>query len=208
MTIDVGEPEPEIVSDRAFANVRPLTERWWVPLIRGGAAMAFGVLALLAPGISLITLVLLWGAYALVDGIFNLVAGVRKARAGRRWGWLVFEGVVSVIIGLLAFAWPDITVMALLLLIAAWAVLTGIAEIAAAIRLRRSIRGEWLLAASGLLSLALGVLLILFPGPGLLALLWMIAVYAFVFGLLLVGFGLRLHGWHRAGHFHRSVTSG
>lgn len=195
-------------SEPGFANVRPLTERWWVPVVRGCAAIAFGALAVLAPEISLVALVLLWGAYALIDGIFNLAAGVRKARAGRRWGWLVFEGIVSIAVGILTFAWPGITAMVLLALIAAWAVLTGIAEIAAAIRLRRTIRGEWLLAASGVLSIVLGVLLFLFPGPGVLALLWMIAVYAFVFGILLVGFGLRLHRWHRAGGLDRTATTG
>src|SRR5690606_12957028 len=112
MTIHAEESKPEPILDEGVAHVRPLTERWWVPLIRGGAAIAFGVLALLAPEISLLTLVLLWGAYALVDGVFNLVAGVRKARAGRRWGWLVFEGIVSILVGLLAFLLPEVTLMA------------------------------------------------------------------------------------------------
>jgi uncharacterized membrane protein HdeD (DUF308 family) len=185
--------------DDAKMNVSPLSERWWVVVIRGVAAILFGILALVWPGISLLFLVILWGAYALTDGVFNLVMAVRRARAGRRWGWLVFEGIVSILAGALTFAWPGITAWLLSLMIAAWAVVTGIAEIASAIRLRQYIRGEWLLALSGLLSIVFGVLLAMFPRAGALALAWTIGIYAIVFGALLIGLGLRLHHFHRGG---------
>ena len=178
-------------------NVDHLAERWWVLVVRGAAAILFGILTFVLPGLSLLMLVMLWAAYALVDGLFNLVHAARGARAGRRWGWLLFEGLVSVAAGVLAVVWPDITAFALLVVIAAWAVVTGVAEIAVAIRLRRQLRGEWLLVVSGVLSVAFGVLLMVFPGPGILTVLWMVGVYAILFGGLLVALGWRLHGWHR-----------
>jgi uncharacterized membrane protein HdeD (DUF308 family) len=184
-------------SDYAIPNVSALAARWWVLVIRGAAAILFGILAVAVPRISLFALVMLWGAYALVDGVFNLMLAARGARAGRRWGWLLFEGILSIAAGVVAFAWPGITALVLLALIGFWAVLTGIAEIAAAIRLRRQIRGEWLLATSGILSIAFGVLVLLFPGAGALALVWMIGAYAIVFGGLLIGLGVRLKRWGR-----------
>lgn len=185
-------------AEYASPNVGALAARWWVLVVRGIAAILFGIVALVAPGPSLLALVMFWGAYALVDGIFNLANAVRGAHAGRRWGWLLFEGLVSIGAGVLTFAWPRITALALLTLIAVWALLTGIAEIAAAIRLRRQIRGEWLLATGGVLSIVFGVLLLASPGAGALALVWMIGGYAILFGVTLFALGLRLNRWSRA----------
>lgn len=187
-------------------NTSQLADRWWTLVIRGAAAILFGVLTFVAPGISLVSLVIVWGAYAIADGAFNLMAAYRGARAGGRWGWLLFEGIVSVAAGVLTFLWPGITALALLAVIGVWAILTGIAEIAAAVRLRKQIRGEWLLALSGVVSIVFGALLFLFPGTGALALLWMIGAYAIVFGVLLGGLGLRLRRWRRAAG--RAVPSG
>lgn len=187
-------------------NIDQLAERWWTLVIRGAAAVLFGVLTFVAPALSLVALVLLWGAYAVVDGVFNLIAALRGARAGQRWGWLLFEGIVSVAAGAVTFFWPAITALALLAVIGVWAVLTGVAEIAAAIRLRQQIRGEWLLAASGILSLAFGALMFLLPAAGALALLWMIGAYAIAFGVLLAGLGVRLQRWRRGTG--RSIPSG
>lgn len=182
-------------SKYANPNVSTLAARWWALVIRGVVAILFGIVAIAAPVSSLFALVILWGAFVIVDGVFNLVLAARKARAGRSWGWLLFEGLVSVAAGVLTFVWPGITALALLAVIAIWAVLTGIAEIAAAIRLRREIRGEWLLATSGVLSIVFGVLLLVFPASGVLALMWLIGAYAIIYGVLLIGLGLRLHRW-------------
>lgn len=170
-----------------------LSARWWVFVVRGIAAVLFGILAWAVPGESLIVLVYLWGAYAFVDGAFALSLAVRRGRASQRWGWFAFEGLVGVGAGLVTFFWPAMTALALLLVIAMWAVLTGIAEIAAAIWLRRQIRGEWVLAFSGLLSIAFGVLMLARPEAGALAVVWLIGTYALVFGVLLIGIGIRLH---------------
>ncbi len=184
-----------MIHDGACESVRALASRWWVLMVRGVAAILFGTLAIVAPRISLLALVILWGAYALVDGVFNVIFAIRGATAERSWGWLLFAGVVSIAGGALTFVWPGVTSLLLLAVIAVWSVLRGSAEIATAIRLRRQIAGEWLLATSGISSLAFGVLLLLFPGAGALALLWMIGAYAILFGALLVGLGWRLHRW-------------
>lgn len=183
--------------EQATMDAAHLADRWWVPLIRGIAAITFGILALAYPGISLLVLIMLWGAYALVDGVFSLVMAVRRGRAGGNWGWLVFEGIVGVLAGILAFAWPGMTAMVLLMVIAAWAVLTGIAEIATAIRLRKEIRGEWLLGTIGVLSIVFGGLLFAYPGTGALALIGLIGGYSIVFGVLLLGLAWRLYSWRR-----------
>jgi uncharacterized membrane protein HdeD (DUF308 family) len=176
-----------------------LVGNWWAFVLRGIFAIIFGVLTFLWPGMALLTLVLLFGAYAIVDGVFNIVASFRATGAGQqRWWVLLLEGIVSIIAGLVAFFMPGLTALALLYLIAAWAVVTGALEIAAAIRLRRQIRGEWLLALAGVLSIVFGVLLFLFPGPGALAVVLWIGAYAIAFGVLLIVLGVRLRRWERS----------
>lgn len=165
---------------------------WWVLVLRGMLALLFGLAAVLWPGLTLTTLVLLFGAYALVDGVFAVITGIRHSdEQERRWSVLL-EGVVGVIAGVLTFLWPDITALALLSIIAVWAVITGVLELAAAIRLRKVIVGEWMLALSGIASIIFGLLLIAFPGSGVLALIWLIGGYAIVFGVLLIGVGFRV----------------
>ncbi len=178
-------------------NVTTLTPRWWMLVVRGVAAMLFGVLAIASPGSSVLALGFLFGAYAFVDGAFNLVLAARRPRAGQRWGSLVFEGLVSVAASVLTFAWPGITTFVLLGLIAFRAVLIGIAELAAAVGLRRQIDGEWFLATAGVLSIGFGALVFAYPRAGLLAVLWIIGSYAMMFGALLVGLGFRLKTWRR-----------
>jgi uncharacterized membrane protein HdeD (DUF308 family) len=172
-----------------------LARNWWALAIRGIAAVVFGLLALFWPPTAFVALVLVFGAYAIVDGIFNLVAAVRAPHTGRRWGPLVFEGIVSLIVGVITLLWPGISAFALVMFIAAWSIVTGIAEVIAAIRLRKQIRGEWLLALSGILSLALGVLLFLAPAAGALVFTIWIGAYAVVFGAVMVGLSLRLRSW-------------
>src|SRR5512133_3680565 len=184
-----------MVSNIMKLELFAFTQRWWALVLRGLAAIAFGILTFVSPASSLVALVIVWGAYAIVDGVLAVVLSIRGARIMPGWGWLLAEGIVSIGAGVVTFVWPGITAVALLAVIAAWAVLTGIAEIVTAIRLRRHLRGEWMLAASGVLSIFFGVLLARKPGAGALAVTWMIGGYAILFGALLVGLGIRLHQW-------------
>ena len=163
-----------------FSAVRTLAAHWWVLLLRGLIAILFGIMAFAWPGVTLAALVLLWGAYALVDGIFEVIAGVR----GKWWG-LVFLGILGIAAGVLTFMWPGITAIALLWVIAIWAIVIGIMQIAAAIRLRKEVQGEWLWILSGILTVILGVLLIARPGAGALSVLWLIGWFAIAWGILL-----------------------
>jgi uncharacterized membrane protein HdeD (DUF308 family) len=174
-------------------DVESLSRNWWAVMLRGLAGILFGLITFFAPAVSLAALVLLFGAYAFADGVLSIVTAVRR-RGADRWGLLLLEGIVGIAAGVLTLLWPGITALALLYVIAAWALVTGAFEIAAAIRLRKVITGEWLLALSGIFSIALGVLLVLFPGAGALAVVIWIGAYAFVFGALLFALGLRLRG--------------
>ncbi|MFY9550425.1 MAG: HdeD family acid-resistance protein [Thermoanaerobaculia bacterium] len=172
-----------------FSAVRTLTVHWWVVLLRGILAILLGIMAYIWPGLTLAALVLLWGAYALVDGIFEVVAGVR----GKWWG-LVFLGLLGIAAGVVTFLWPGITALVLLWMIAIWAIVVGVLQIAAAIRLRKEVQGEWLWILSGGLMVLLGVLLILRPGVGALSVLWMIGAFAILWGVLLCILAFKLKG--------------
>ena len=169
-----------------------LSRRWWAVVLRGVVAVVFGLLAMVWPGITLLALVALFAAYALVDGAVTLAAAFGPRRAGTSRGWLIVEGIAGVLAGILTFVWPDITALVLLWLIAAWAIVTGVLEVVAAVRLRKEITGEWLLALSGVLSVLFGILLVLWPATGALAVVLLIGAYAVVFGGVLIGLGLRL----------------
>jgi uncharacterized membrane protein HdeD (DUF308 family) len=176
------------------------TSNWWALALRGLAAILFGILAFLWPGITLTALVFLFGAYALVDGAFAIVAGIRTTKENKRWWLLLVEGVLSVFAGVLAFVVPAITGFFLLLLIASWAIVTGAFEIAAAIQMRKEITGEWILALSGAASILFGLALLVYPAVGALAVIWIIGAYAIVFGVLLVVLGFKLRGLERSLH--------
>lgn len=181
-----------------------LVRNWWVPLVRGLLAILFGVLAFLWPGLTLSVLVIFFGAYALVDGVFAIVSAIRyRDRLERWWLWLI-EGLLGVVVGVLTFLWPGLTAFVLLAFIAAWAIVTGTLEIVAAVELRKVIRGEWVLALSGALSIAFGVLLFVWPGPGLLSLAWLIGLYAVLFGIAFVALAFRLR---RLGKDRRAVKA-
>ena len=167
-----------------------LARNWWALGLRGLAALVFGVIAILVPAAAVAVLVILFGAYALVDGIFALVAAFRT-QGNRRWA-LILEGIAGVVAGAVTLCWPGIAAISLLYIIAAWAIITGVAEIAAAIRLRKEIEGEWLLMLGGALSIIFGVVAMLQPGAGLLAITWMIALYAILFGIVLIMLALKL----------------
>lgn len=173
----------------------PLIRNWWSLVIRGLVAVLFGLITFAWPAITLSALVLLFGAYALVDGIVSLAGTVRALRANERWGALLFEGIAGIVAGLVTFFWPAITALALTIVIASWAIVTGVFEIVAAIRLRKYITNEWLLVLSGVLSLVLGVLFIAAPLAGALAIALWIGIYALIFGGLLIALGLRLRGY-------------
>jgi uncharacterized membrane protein HdeD (DUF308 family) len=183
-------------------EVDTLARNWWAVLLRGIAGILFGIATFFAPGISFAALVLLFGAYAFVDGVLALVSALRNRATDERWWVLLLEGVTGVIAGVVTFAWPGITALALLYLIAAWALITGALEVAAAIRLRKVIDHEWLLVLSGIASIGFGILLAMFPGPGALAVVLWIGAYALVFGALLVALGFRLRSWERSGSLH------
>lgn len=187
------------------AALTALLPRWWMLVIRGVAAILFGIVTFALPSVSLFALVTLWGAYAIVDGIFAIGLAVARGRAGTSWGWWLFEGLVSIGAGIMTFAWPAITATVLLGVIAAWAFLTGIAEISVAIWLRREIRGEWLLGLSGILSIGFGFLLLARPLAGALAVAGLIGGYAIVFGALLIGLGFQLNRWR---HHHAELPAG
>jgi uncharacterized membrane protein HdeD (DUF308 family) len=169
-----------------------LARNWWSLVIRGFIAILFGLVTFAWPGITLSALVLLFGAYALMDGIVIIVGIFRGSNAHERWGVLLIEGIAGIAAGLVTFFWPLITTLALVYVVAVWALVTGVFEIAAAIRLRKEIRNEWLLALAGVVSVILGVLLVIAPVVGALALTLWIGAYAIVFGALLVALGLRL----------------
>lgn len=172
--------------------VERIARGWWVLAIRGGLAVLFGILAILMPGAALTALVTLFGAYALVDGVFALLTAARFTHTDERWGLLLIEGVVGVVAGIVSFVHPAATAFALVYLVAAWAILTGLLEIAAAIRLRKVIAGEWALGALGIVSVLLGVGLLAAPGTGLAAIVWMIGAYALLFGFGLLSLAWRL----------------
>lgn len=182
----------------AMVQVDTLSRNWWAVALRGVCGIVFGTLTFLAPRISLAALVLIYGAWALADGVLAIAGAVRR-RTGER-GWvLVLKGCLGIAAGVVTLFWPGITAMALLYVIASWALVAGVLEVAAALRLRRVITGEWLLALSGVLSIAAGVLLMLFPGTGALAMVLWIGAYALVSGALLVALALRLRARRRPG---------
>jgi uncharacterized membrane protein HdeD (DUF308 family) len=168
------------------------TRNWWMLALRGVAAIIFGLIAWIWPGLTLSVLVLLFAAYVFIDGVVALVAAVRGAVGPGRWLPQLIEGIVGVGAGIVAVVWPGLTALALLYVIAVWAMVTGVIEILAAIELRREIDNELLLGLAGLASVVFGILLIIFPGTGALTVTWLIGSYAILFGALLVGLALRL----------------
>jgi uncharacterized membrane protein HdeD (DUF308 family) len=172
---------------------RALADNWWLVLIRGLLALLFGLLALAWPGLTLATLLILFGVYAFVEGLAAFVVGLsRQADGRRRWG-LAIEGILSVAAGVLVFAKPDLSALALLLVIASWAVIVGVFEIVTAIELRREVEHEWLYIVAGIASVLLGVLMFARPGTGALALAGLIAAWAIIWGILNIALALRLH---------------
>jgi uncharacterized membrane protein HdeD (DUF308 family) len=168
-----------------------LMRNWWALALRGAAALIFGVLAFLWPSITLTVLIWIFAAYMLVDGVFSVVAGLRAAQRRERWWPFAVEGIFDLLAGAIAFLWPGIALLTFIYIIAFWAVLSGVALLAAAMRLRRA-HGEGLLILGGLLSLALGIIFLFWPMAGVVAIAWWIGAYAILFGAVMVMFALRL----------------
>ncbi|HEV8438481.1 MAG TPA: HdeD family acid-resistance protein [Methylomirabilota bacterium] len=171
-----------------------LVRNWWALALRGLLAILFGLIAFLMPGVTLAVLILLFGAYALVDGVLAIIAGLRAAARHERWWPFALEGLVNIVAGIITFVIPAATAFALLFLVGFWAMFTGMLRIVAAVRLRKEIEGEWLLILNGILSVLFGVLLVALPLLGLVTLVWMIGAYALVRGIVLVGLAFRLRG--------------
>jgi len=171
---------------------------WWSVLIRGLLAIIVGIVALAMPGITVVALVFVFAAYAFVDGVLSLIGAVRAVSSHERWGSLLIEGIAGIAAGGVTILWPAITALALVYVIAAWAIVTGIFEIAAAMKLRRHISGEWLLALSGILSVIFGVLIMVAPIAGALVIAIWFGAYELVFGALLAALAFRLRAWGKA----------
>ncbi|MFD0903104.1 HdeD family acid-resistance protein [Actinomadura sediminis] len=169
-----------------------MTRHWWVLALRGAFAVLFGIVAWVWPGITVWALVLLFGAYALVDGAMALAHAIRGTTGGASRGWLGVSGAAGIVLGLLALLWPAATALVLLWLIGVWAIVTGVFEIVAAIALRREIRGEWFYALTGAISIVFGILLLAWPVSGALALVWLIGLASILFGAVMIGAAFRL----------------
>lgn len=173
--------------------LQSLTRSWWLMLLKGVAGILFGISAFIWPGVTVLALTLLYGAFALADGLFSLGAAFSGGgeRAIPTW-WLALMGVLGIAAGAVAFLWPGLTAFALVIIIGAWAVAIGVLEIIGAIWLRHEIDDEWMLIAAGILSVLFGLALLLRPALGALALAWAVGVFALLYGLLHVAFALRL----------------
>ena len=180
----------------SLENLASLFQRnWWLMLLRGLAAIGFGILVITKPQISLQVLVYLFGVYVLVEGILGVALAIQGRNELDSWGVLLLWGLLGVAVGILAFSKPDLTALALLFYIALWAIATGVLEIAAAIRLREVLQNEWLLILAGIVSVAFGVWLVARPEAGALAVLWAIGIYAIVFGVLVVLFAFKIRSY-------------
>jgi uncharacterized membrane protein HdeD (DUF308 family) len=175
--------------------VAQLARNWWVLLLRGVIAILFGILAFIHPGITAEVLVLFFGAYMFVDGIFAVVEAVMSHTG--HWLALLLEGLLGIAVGVITFYHPGITELALLWVIAGWAIVTGIFEIVTAIRLRKEIQGEFWLVLSGILSVLLGLFIAVFPANAVVGVIWAIGAYAIIFGITLIALAFRLRAWHR-----------
>jgi uncharacterized membrane protein HdeD (DUF308 family) len=154
--------------------------------LRGVLAIIFGIIALAAPGIALLAFVYVFGAYALIDGIIAVYTAIQERGSLSRWGWVLVEGILGVIAGIVAFVYPGLTALVLLYIVAIWAVVTGIMELVAAFSMRGYAAQEWALGLAGILSVIFGIVLFIFPGAGLLSILWLVGIYGIVFGILFI----------------------
>ncbi len=174
---------------------KQLAQHWWVLLLRGIVAVLFGIAAYAWPGLTLATLILFFAAYAFTDGVIDIVNAIGGRKEHEHWWWLLVEGVVGILFGVLTFKNPQITTVVLLLYIAAWAVVTGVMRIVLAVRLRKEIEGEVWMGLSGLASIFFGLLMMARPGAGALAVIWLVATWSIVIGAFLIVLAFRLRSF-------------
>lgn len=172
-----------------------ISQNWWMLALRGVLAILFGLVALFLPGIALLAFIVVFAVYALVDGVVAVIVAIRERGSVARWGWVFVEGLLSIVAGILAFAYPGVTALVLLYIVAAWAVLTGMMEIVAAVALREYLSREWALVIAGILSILFGILLFVRPGVGLLSILWLVGIYSLLFGVLFIIRAFQLRSW-------------
>lgn len=173
-------------------SAAPMPNRlWWMIVLRGIAALLFGLIAIFWPGISLDALVILFGAYALTDGLIALTGSLRMAAGEPRRSFLALTGVMGILIGLVSVLWPQATVMLLLYVVAAWALLFGVIEIVGSLRLRKQVGSDWPLSKGGIILVAFGLLLLAFPNAVAVAATWVIGIFALLIGVALLGFAWR-----------------
>jgi uncharacterized membrane protein HdeD (DUF308 family) len=172
-----------------------LSEKWWVLLVRGLVSVAFAILIWMQPAITLKALIILFGAFAFVDGVLGVWTAFSSRKDRNNWWLLMLWGLVGIGIGIITFVAPAVTALALLFYIAIWAIVTGVLEIITAVKLRKEIEGEWLLGLAGLVSVIFGIVLIVHPGAGVLAVLWLLAAYALILGVLMIILAFKVRGW-------------
>jgi uncharacterized membrane protein HdeD (DUF308 family) len=182
-------PNPSLATGASLLHT--MAQNWWLVVLRGVAAIIFGILAFAWPGITLLTLVFFWGAFALVDGVLAIVAAVKGGNPMPRW-WLAIVGIAGIAAGALTFLIPGLAALVLVTFIAVWAIVLGVMEIYGAIKLRKEIEGEWFLILNGALSVAFGILILWRPMTGALALIYIIGAYAIILGVIYLMFGFKL----------------
>ncbi|MBV8602433.1 MAG: HdeD family acid-resistance protein [Candidatus Eremiobacteraeota bacterium] len=177
-------------------GVQALKEHWWALLIRGIVAILFGIVCFAETGAAIYALVLIIGAFFVIDGVLMVVGAIRSSSASNtaQWWWQIIGGIVGIAAGVLTFMWPGITALTLTIFVGAWAIVTGIFELMTAIRLRKVIPNEWLWIINGILSIILGVLIFMYPGGGIVALTWLLGFYAILAGITMLALAFRLRG--------------
>lgn len=179
----------------AMPQVSEMTSNWWALALRGAVSILLGLVAITMPGLTIAAIVTVFGVYAIIEGVLAIMASIRGIREHDRWGWMMVEGVVGICAGLIAFFMPGVGALAIIWLIAAWAVLTGALEIAAGFRLRKIIEGEWLLILTGVLAIVLGFFMVSRPGMGVVLLTTWLGVWAILSGITLMVLAFRIKRW-------------
>ena len=196
MPTDPGMQPPS--DPRVREAIHEITGNWWALALRAIVAIVIGIFALARPNITLLALITLFGVYAMADGLFAVVAALRGVRTNDKWGWMLIEGIVGVAIGVYVLLNPGIGALALTWLVAAWALVTGLLEIFAGVRVRHIVSGEWLLFLAGALSVVLAIIIFANPGIGMALLVAWVGAYAIISGIVLLGVAFRVRRWSRA----------